>query len=159
MQNGLLKDLLSLLEKIAMAVEPPGRRKQREKAAEASAVTCEGASVDSGNINEPLGSGDPHAAEVDRLGGTNQSPGGLGKLEPGPELDKIAKSCLGAVSVMLHSDEAKDSLSQPRNRGLSVLLELATVAQGRYNSALWKLKGYFPWVGMVPRQLVNGTET
>lgn len=131
MQTHLLKNLLSLLENIAIAVETPGYRKRKGKAGEESAVAVEGTSVDSGNKSEPPGSGDPHAAEVDRLDSTSQSPGRLGKLEPGPELDELARNCLGAISAVLHSEEAKESLSQPRSRGLSVLLELATVAQGR----------------------------
>lgn len=132
MENGLLTDLFNLLEKVAMAVETPERRKQREKATEASIVGGEGISTEPGCISsEPLGSGDPPTAAADKLGGTSQGLEGLGKLTPGQELNELAMGCLGAVSTVLHSDAAKEILSHPRNRCLRVLLEVATVAEGR----------------------------
>lgn len=134
MENGLLTDLFNLLEKVAMAVETPERRKQREKAAEASIVVSEDISAEPGCISsQTLGSGDPQTAVTDKVGGTSQGVEGLGKLTPGQELDELAMGCLGAVSAVLRSDAAKETLSHPRNRGLRVLLELATVAESRYS--------------------------
>lgn len=132
-QTGLLKDLLALLENIAIAVETPDRRKEREKTVEADDESDAGTDDSSGTDERPR-SIDPPAAEVDRLRGTDRgSIDVLGKigLKAGAELDELAVSCLGAVSAMLRSDNAMESLSRPQNHGLRVLLELATVTQSR----------------------------
>ena len=138
MEHGVQNKLWALAENIARTVETPEHRKKRQKAAEAAAeaVAEAGASSDGGLTGAdrkqaslfqgPTAEGEPPSSE----------PKGQARepivLEAGEELDKLAATCVGAISLMLRSQEATDALAGPDiHYGLQVLVELATVPQGR----------------------------
>ncbi len=139
MEHGIQNKLWALAENIARTVETPERRRKRQKAEEAAAeaATAEaGASTDSGLrgadgkptslFQESMAEDETHSSEG---GGEAKKPIAL---EAGQELDELAVACVGAIALMLRSQEATDALAGPEiHHGLRVLLELATVSQGR----------------------------
>lgn len=166
-ENGLQDTLSTLLESIARTVETPEHRREREKVLTKSVgVEAEAAGDSTDNLNflgdgkgdrncsiggrvpsdQPSGRGDPQVAGIGILGGAGQSytEGGdfasvAVELKAGPELDELAVCCLGAISVLMRSDEAKGMFLEPGKCVLDVLLELATVSQGRYARILFIL--------------------
>lgn len=134
-QNGLQANLWALLETIARVVEPPERRKAREKAAATAADTA--AEARTGSAEHPGEATETKeesfAHEPERCSGEGKGPTRETELETGPELDELAVNCLGAMSLMLRSEEAKEVLARPGHHpGLNCLLELATVTPDRY---------------------------
>ncbi|CAM9275025.1 unnamed protein product [Scytosiphon promiscuus] len=134
MEHGIQDKLWVLAEKIARAVETPEHQKAREKAAQVAAEGLAGLDRSSaeadGNqesllLQEAIGDDGAHDQEI-------ETEGEQIVLEAGNELDELATKCVGAVSLILRSPEAADALATPDHReGLSILLELATVALGR----------------------------
>lgn len=126
-QNGLQTNLWALLETIARAVEPPERRKTREREAAAAADTA----AEPGEAVEAKE--DPLSHETERCSGEGKESVREIELQIGAELDELAVNCLGAMSLMLRSEEAKDILAGPvHHPGLKSLLALATVTPDRY---------------------------
>lgn len=113
---GLQAEMWTLSGKIARTVETPESRKARQKAAEA---TAEGSTA---------------TAQTDAAERCQNSRQGLDEVQESPELqmgqalDEMAANCIGAVSLMLRTDQAKEALSGPDfHAGFEILLELATV--------------------------------
>ena len=138
-EHGVQKKLWALAEKIARTVETPEHRKRREKAAEAAAeaATEVAASTDrSPTSASSTRETSPQALTTEDEALMLEGEDELGEgasitLEAGQELDKLAVKCMGAISLMLRSQESADALLGTKHQGLEILLELATVAQGR----------------------------
>lgn len=134
-EHGVQKRLWALAENIARIVETPEHRKKRLKAAEAaseaSATTARSPTSASGKRESSL---DELTAEDEALESKDaheQDEGASIALEPGQELDELAANCMGAISLMLRSQETAHALAGTKHHGLEVLLELATVGQDR----------------------------
>lgn len=141
-ESGFQAKLWGLAEQIARAVETPEHRKARLKAAaEAPPAAPAAATAEAGGTTgvidgETIGS---------RESATAEGEGGLGsdgksfdetrqpmELEEGYELDDLAVKCVGALSLLLRSEQAKEALARTeRVHHLDILLELATMPQNR----------------------------
>lgn len=136
-EHGFQAKLWVLAEQIARAVETPEHRKARLKAAAMTAAATAETGGNTGGIDgEVIVSQEPAPAEAG---------GGLGsvgkgfdearkpmELEEGHELDDLAVKCVGALSLLLRSEQAKEALARTeRIHDLDVLLELATMPQDR----------------------------
>lgn len=134
-EHGVQKKLWALAENIARTVETSEHRKKRQKAAEAAAeaaASADRSSTGASGKREPLLQ--ELTAEDEPLvsqGQNEQSEGASITLEAGQEMDNLAAKCMGAISLMLRSQETADALVGLKHHGLDILLELATVAQGR----------------------------
>ncbi|CAM9310036.1 unnamed protein product [Ectocarpus fasciculatus] len=137
LEHGLLNKLWALAESIARTVETPEHRKARQKIA-AAAGTAGGLRGADGSRGGEGGSLLPQEVTGDNEDEAHTSEGEEGGgvavvLEAGQELDEVAAKCVGAISLMLRSQEAADSLagSEGYHNGLEILLELATAGQRR----------------------------
>lgn len=138
MEHGLQNKLWALAENIARTMETPEHQRAREKAAEAPAeAATEPAAGTDRSVRGADGNQELSLQEVAAgdEGDTSEGEDEKGEpiaLEAGQELDELAAKCVGAISLMLRSQEAADALVGPEHHnGLEILLELATVAQGR----------------------------
>lgn len=132
-EHGVQKKLWALAENIARTVETPEHRRKRQKAAEAAASTDRSPTSASGKLKRES-SAQGLTVEDEALvseGGREEGGGASITLEAGQELDELAAKCMGAISLMLRSQETADALVGTEHHGLEILLELATVAQGR----------------------------
>lgn len=134
-EHGVQKKLWALAENIARTVETPEHRKSRQKTAEAA---LEAAASTDGSPTSVRGKREPSLQELTvedeailSEGGHEQGDGASLTLEAGQELDELAAKCVGAISLMLRSQETADALVGTKHHGLEILLELATVTQGR----------------------------
>ena len=123
---GLQDALWALLENIVRVIEPPERRKAREKAAVA----------DADNIaNEEDSGGEGSTGEQALEGGPiSVYPREPLELVAGTELDELAVNTLGAVSQILRLELAKEALEKSSHAGLDILLDLVTLGQDRFES-------------------------
>eukprot|EP00903_Cladosiphon_okamuranus_P005365 g5358.t2 len=134
-EHGVQKKLWALAENIARTVETPEHRKKRQKAAEAAAEAA--ASADrrstgaSGKLEASLQELTAEEEPLVSEGENGQSDGVSITLQTGQELDNLAVKCIGAISLMLRSQETANALVGTKHHGLEILLELATVVQGR----------------------------
>lgn len=134
MEHGLQNKLWALAENIARTVETPEHRRAREKAAEAAAEAAAGTDR---SLRGADGNRELSLQEVTTGDEALISEGGDEEREPialeaGKQLDELAFKCVGALSLMLRSQEVADALEGPEHQnGLELLLELATVALGR----------------------------
>ena len=133
-ENGFQTKLWVLAEQIARAVETPEHRKARLKAASAAAAE---AGENSGRTDgEAIGSRESAPAEVGGGIGVavkyfDETPKPM-ELEKGHELNDLAVKCVGALSLLLRSEQAKETLARAeRVHDLDILLELATMVQDR----------------------------
>ncbi|CAB1121297.1 unnamed protein product [Ectocarpus sp. CCAP 1310/34] len=136
----LKNKLWALAESIARTVETPENRKARQKAAAEAAAAAAGITGGSRGADDSRG-GEGVPLLLQEVTGDNEDEahtsegeegGGVAVvLEAGQELDEVAAKCLGAISLMLRSQEAADSLagSEGYHNGLEILLELATAGQ------------------------------
>lgn len=134
-EHGVQKKLWALAENIARTVETPEHRKKRQKAEEAAAEAA--ASAD----RSPTSANGKRESSLQGLTAENEAVVSEGEkeqgeeasitLEAGQELDELAAKCVGAISLMLRSHGTADALVGTKHHGLEILLELATVAQGR----------------------------
>lgn len=142
LEHGLQNKLWALAQSIARAVETPEQRKARQKAAAASAAagTAGGLRGADGSRGGEGGSlllqevaGDNDNEDEAHTSEGEEGDGVAVVLEAGQELDEVAAKCVGAISLMLRSQEAADSLAGPEgyHNGLQILLELATAGQRR----------------------------
>lgn len=122
---GLQDALWALLENIGRVIEPPERRKAREKAAAADADNV--VNLDSGGA---ISTGE-QALEGAPISVYSREPL---ELVAGTELDELAVNSLGAVSQILRLELAKEALAKSSHASLDILLELATLAQDRFES-------------------------
>lgn len=135
-ENGLQAKLWALLENIARTAETPERRKARQMA---SSATTEAANGTDGVFSGTSGSREAFPTELERLDGaghhTSKARGAM-ELKAGKDLDELALNCLGAISLMLRSEQAKEALlaGPDYHPGLGILLELAIVEQKRWGS-------------------------
>lgn len=134
MEHGIQDKLWALAENIARTVETPEHQKAREKAAHAAAEALAGTD---GNSAEVDSTQELPILQKAAVGEIEVQSDGVGQeermvLEPGKELDEVAAKCVGAISLMLRSPEVASTLAIPGHyHGLSILLELAMVTQGR----------------------------
>lgn len=137
-EHGVQEKLWALAEKIARTVETPDHRKKREKAAEAAteaAASTDRSPTRASGTREPLLQELTTEDEALTPEGENEQGEGTSiTLEAGQELDELAAKCVGAISLMLRSQETADALVGTKHHGLEILLELATVAQGRWGA-------------------------
>lgn len=139
MEHGLQNRLWALAENIARTVETPQHRRAREKASEAAAEAASQAAAAGTDRSVRGADGNRVVSPQEVTAGdeVHTSEGGDEEREPialeaGQELDELASKCVGAISLMLRSQEAADALVGPEHHnGLEILLELATVAQGK----------------------------
>lgn len=136
-ENGFQAKLWVLAEQIARAVETPEHRKARLKAAATIAAATAEAGDNTGGIDgETIVSRESAPAEA---GGRLESAVKCFdearkpiELEEGHELDDLAVKCVGALSLLLRSEQAKEALARTeRVHDLDILLELATMPQDR----------------------------
>lgn len=126
-----------LSERIARAIETPEHKRKRLQAGGAAAEFGSGvgaAAGTDGSLGDSTGPRESPLVEVvGGLGGAGQISGEADismELEPGKELDELAVKCVGALSLMLQSEQAKKVFTGPAyQNGLEILLELATAAQ------------------------------
>lgn len=146
-ENGVQKKLWALAQRIARTVETPEHRRNRQKAAEAAAqataqAAAEAAAEAAASIERSTitargeRESSLHAPTVEdeallSESGHEEGGGASIPLEAGQELDELAAKCVGALSLMLRSQETADALVGTEHHGLEILLELATVALGK----------------------------
>ncbi|CBJ27259.1 flagellar associated protein [Ectocarpus siliculosus] len=142
LEHGLQNKLWALAESIARTVETPEHRKARQKAAAEAAAAAAGTAGGSTGVDGSRG-GEGGPLLLQEVTGGNEDEahtsggeegGGVAVvLEAGQEMDEVAAKCVGAISLMLRSQEAADSLSgsEGYHNGLEILLELATAGQRR----------------------------
>lgn len=143
---GLDAKLSRLLEKLARALETPEQRKARQEAASVVATVIVGSDDNSSESRDDNEATPATAGELQRSNGPAgpmemlvESTQGLGptrdgrdtELRGGPELGEVIVGCVGALSTILYSPEAKNVLLEPGNHVLEALAQLATTPLGR----------------------------
>lgn len=161
-ENGMQITLSSLVDKIAWAMETLEHGREREKAVAAATEVNTNTDVEvSGKcyrdgetpngVDRPICSdefGQSVELQVASEGGNDYADARATlELREGYELDDLAASCLGALSTILRSDEAKNALMEPGNRALEAILKLATVPQGRCEEEVLDISRPVPSLG------------
>lgn len=134
-KSGLQDQLWTLTDIIARAVETPNHRKVREKAV-AAAAEAEAAAGTTGSSRETTGAREPSIIGAGGAVGSAEQNSTEERepmdLKAGQALDEIAVNCVGAMSLMLRSELAREQLL---GRGccpsLNAILELATTVMGK----------------------------